>query len=711
MLLMSPRKRKQKCDRGSPCMQCVARGPESVCIYERFKPAKPGTGATRQFSKASPDSGSVGRNDNDVEPPVLLQHAQGYGYSNSDTLGSMGMLTKVIDGIDADISSQPEATSKTQSKIRPQYHGYVRRLPPKQHQEILFRIFFREVNSTVAVLDETIFKEQAVRWWATGNDTILTKGPEGLPFDLLAFPALLFEVFALALIRINGPYDVQLDELKFSPSQTFKALASEYIECAESLSRLFAATTPTLTGIQQGSVLTQWLIDSGDLMRAWDNSGVVVRDAMAIGLHLEPQLPSSNQPAALLDALWMNQLKKTIWMNLVCWDNMMAIPLGRPMFIDLKLCTITAPEDCATPIDRSSRIPVPRTEGEKPTVLSERLYRVQMTSRYRDIRALEIEGPIPKDPEKVKELHHCAKRFKKSLPPFFRASNPDTRWDLDNPFVPPQREMLSYLCDSFILALHRPYIFTREESQRQVYDSSLAVLDSQARLFDVLGSMGTAWYMAVTFPTFDAAIMLAVVLVSNPERYHANFERPYRTLKYASQRLRTIGPCLSLANTGADILQTTMRRIVEAQERAGFVIDIASLDARINSASTSPSQPDLSSTSTSSSCASADCGPWQFEQDETAMKWATHDPNFADFDFANLDVPIPLKELFWDEQTSTQVDFEPMWTAPLADQQGWVAGQPEPLQNAMDAGENSLWDFLSGYPNADQMQSGQLRMP
>lgn len=116
-----------------------------------------------------------------------------------------------------------------------------------------------------------------MRWWATGNDTILTKGPEGLPFDLLAFPALLFEVFALALIRINGPYDVQLDELKFSPSQTFKVLASEYIECAESLSRLFAATTPTLTGIQQGSVLTQWLIDSGDLMRAWDNSGVVVR--------------------------------------------------------------------------------------------------------------------------------------------------------------------------------------------------------------------------------------------------------------------------------------------------------------------------------------------------------------------------------------------------------------------------------------------------
>lgn len=172
---------------------------------------------------------------------------------------------------------QPEAASRIQSKIRSKYFAYVRRLPSIQHQELLFQIFFREVNSTVAVLDETIFKEQAVRWWATANDIVLTKGPEGLPSDLLAFPALLFEVFALALIRINGSYDSLLDELKFSSSQTFKALGHEYIECAESLSRLLSAATPTLTAIQQGSVLTQWLIDSGDLMRAWDNSGKNVR--------------------------------------------------------------------------------------------------------------------------------------------------------------------------------------------------------------------------------------------------------------------------------------------------------------------------------------------------------------------------------------------------------------------------------------------------
>jgi hypothetical protein len=250
-------------------------------------------------------------------------------------------------------------------------------------------------------------------------------------------------------------------------------------------------------------------------------------------------------------------------------------------------------------------------------------------------------------------------------------------------------------------------VVTREESQRQVYHSSLAILDSQDRLFEVLGSIGAAWYMAVTFPTFDAAVLLAVVLVSNPERYHANFQRPYQSLKNAYQRLRSIGPGLPLANTGADILKTTMRRIVEAQERAGFPIDKAPTDVKSCGTSTSPHQANLHSMSNSSSGASPDLGPWCFEPDQTAMNWAAQDPSFADFDFSNLDVPIPLKELFWDEQMATQVDFEHMWTVPLSEQQGWIDVQPGTVQASMDAGENSLWDFLSGYPNADEAPTRQ----
>jgi hypothetical protein len=42
---------------------------------------------------------------------------------------------------------------------------------------------------------------------------------------------------------------------------------------------------------------------------------------MATGLHLEPIVPSSSQPEALLDALWINELRKRTWLNLVVWDK------------------------------------------------------------------------------------------------------------------------------------------------------------------------------------------------------------------------------------------------------------------------------------------------------------------------------------------------------------------------------------------------------
>jgi hypothetical protein len=45
------------------------------------------------------------------------------------------------------------------------------------------------------------------------------------------------------------------------------------------------------------------------------------RDALAIGLHLEPELPPSSKPEELLDMMWMNELRKRTWLNLFVWDR------------------------------------------------------------------------------------------------------------------------------------------------------------------------------------------------------------------------------------------------------------------------------------------------------------------------------------------------------------------------------------------------------
>jgi hypothetical protein len=242
------------------------------------------------------------------------------------------------------------------------------------------------------------------------------------------------------------------------------------------------------------------------------------------------------------------------------------------------------------------------------------------------------------------------------------------------------RELLSYMIDTFLMALHRPYIFTRDYSQRQVYDSSLAILDSQDRLSRAIQASQLPFNIGLTFPTFDAAVLLAVVLVSYPELYHISFERPYRSLSRAFERLSSIGSTMALAKAGAEILQKTRCRVVEAQERAGFPVPDLPGDVNI--------LPVLEESHQASGAASAslspDASPWQFEVNQAAMDWTYETPGLSGFDFSNLEAPMPLKELLLDGE------MEGRWMPT----QDLLEFDQQPM---VDAGDNSLWNYLAGY--------------
>jgi hypothetical protein len=42
---------------------------------------------------------------------------------------------------------------------------------------------------------------------------------------------------------------------------------------------------------------------------------------MAISLHLEPEVPPSSHPEELLGALWINEQRKRLWLNIFVWDR------------------------------------------------------------------------------------------------------------------------------------------------------------------------------------------------------------------------------------------------------------------------------------------------------------------------------------------------------------------------------------------------------
>jgi hypothetical protein len=380
----------------------------------------------------------------------------------------------------------------------------------------------------------------------------------------------------------------------------------------------------------------------------------------------------------------------------------MALALGEPAGINQKECTVTAPLDCDIPVDYLTRVPVANSPLAKPSVFTPRLLRFEISKRLGELRELEGEGKVPRNPEKVRELHQFAVNFRENMPAFFRASNPDMTWDKECYYVPVQREMLSYLLDTFLMALHRPYIFTREKSQRQVYDSSLAILDSQHRLFETARDSHFTFQVAVTFPTFDAAVLLGMVLVSNPERYQTTFQRLYLSLTRALEHLEFIGVKFRLARTCAEVIRTTIRRIVEAQEHVGFPPALGSVSASEVSLQATPEDEEEArreSMSTLSASLSPDSSSqWQFEAGQSVMDWTTQNPEFSEFDFSNLEVPHPLKELLLEEESTSN-----FW-APTQE----LHGVRQVDEQMVYVADNSLWNFLAGYPSMDEEQNMQL---
>lgn len=185
----------------------------------------------------------------------------------------------MLPGIDDDISQpQPRVDLQLQSKIRSQFYNYVRRLPSRESCEILLRIYFSGVNNFNGVLGEPIFWEQYERWNAAFA-ILLKETPEKLPEDLQFFPAVLFNVLAIALQFLPVSYDTRIENLKFAPVQTFAELSQEYSDCGEALSRLLKSTKrrPTFTGVQASFLRDWWLANNGDLLKSWNHSGQTVK--------------------------------------------------------------------------------------------------------------------------------------------------------------------------------------------------------------------------------------------------------------------------------------------------------------------------------------------------------------------------------------------------------------------------------------------------
>lgn len=178
----------------------------------------------------------------------------------------MGFLRK-IDGADPSEPLSHLARGDTDNadpprdhiNMRERYRSLIRQLPARTFIDELVDIYFQDFNWTYYALDRDVFDRQLSEWHRLPYNLLTTEGPQALPPDLRAFPAMLFQVLATSLLFLpEGPHPT-FDALKYAGNMTFEDLAVDYSESGVAILTLLGKRQMSLTTVLAGFLRAAFL--------------------------------------------------------------------------------------------------------------------------------------------------------------------------------------------------------------------------------------------------------------------------------------------------------------------------------------------------------------------------------------------------------------------------------------------------------------------
>jgi len=155
--------------------------------------------------------------------------------------------------------------------IRDRYKTLIRQLPARCAIEKLAELYFEEFNPQYAMLDRNIFDAQLAAWYRLPFSQLSTgPGPAALSRKMRAFPAVVFQICAVALLVLE---DVDVAEdgtreravaesfagLKYAGGMPFEDLAREYSDCGVELLAVLGKREMALNTVVAGWVRASWL--------------------------------------------------------------------------------------------------------------------------------------------------------------------------------------------------------------------------------------------------------------------------------------------------------------------------------------------------------------------------------------------------------------------------------------------------------------------
>lgn len=211
--------------------------------------------AERSFSEG--DAASPEKTQLDSLPTKVA----GFGYSQTGA-STLGFLRKIEGANPSEPLSKIARDSGQHGdhlNMRERYKSLIRQLPARSYIDKLVDLYFLHVNWNYDSLDRHVFDRQLAEWHSLPFSVLNNGGPQALSPDLRAFPALLFQVMATALLVLPSAPGSAFDSLKYAADMTFEDLAVDYSESGVAILSLLGkrqmSVTTVLTGFLRAGFL------------------------------------------------------------------------------------------------------------------------------------------------------------------------------------------------------------------------------------------------------------------------------------------------------------------------------------------------------------------------------------------------------------------------------------------------------------------------
>lgn len=169
-----------------------------------------------------------------------------------------------------------EASLLPRPRLTQEYKTITAQLPSHIVLRELVDAYFSEANWHFQVLERYYFDEIFAAWLGTSCVESILEDQRSGQREILHFPALLFQVLAVA-IQFLPPDTTASRTLQLTDTSAYRSISQRYSNLGEALMASLGRWGSTVTGIQHDMMKSLWFKTNGRGLASWQALGNAIR--------------------------------------------------------------------------------------------------------------------------------------------------------------------------------------------------------------------------------------------------------------------------------------------------------------------------------------------------------------------------------------------------------------------------------------------------